>query len=283
MKWREEKYYTAGAPANPITFICWESAEQFDIALHYDRMEQLDRDVHDNVDLSRSEVEVAFKLVGHVPERVFLPCFGTGRHIPHLLERGVKRIVGVDLSPKCVAKAHGLIGDNSRVKLEVGDLREWKTNEQFAAALLLGNSFGDLLNYNELAKFARALLAPLAPDGAFVMDYIGAGYLTKVDKSIWDATIDGVAVSDERFPTFNPFNRVMTIRVNALAKDSGEVVYSGRYQKKILERWRVKRFFRKIDMRIRPMGIAHELNPYYQAHGGELGMIAKSTWWIGRK
>src|SRR3989344_8008209 len=127
--------------------------DQFDIPKHYDLMVELDRDVHDDLELSRSEVELALRLIGGVPRSVFLPCFGTGRHIKPLLDAGVERIVGVDVSNASVAKARESLNGDARVELIVADLIRWNPKEQFNAVLLLGNSFGDLLDWSQLARF----------------------------------------------------------------------------------------------------------------------------------
>src|SRR3989344_4308206 len=112
---------------------------QFNIAGHYDVMAELDADVHDDALLSRTEVALALRLIGDAPRSVFLACFGTGRHIAALLAAGVKRIVGVDLSPKCVAKARRQWAGDQRVELHVGDLATWRTRERFDVCILLGN------------------------------------------------------------------------------------------------------------------------------------------------
>lgn len=260
---------------------------QFDIGDHYDAMEQLDRDVHDDHELSATEVDTALALVGRVPRSIFLPCFGTGRHIARLLERGVQRIVGVDLSPKCVEKARRDFGHDPRVELVVGDLRAWRTPEQFEAGILLGNSFGDIVDQTVLGQVTEGMVAPLERRGAFVMDYIGQGYLDRARArvaSTWDAAINGILVNDRRTPRYDEETGIMSIDVQATAKDDGRVVWTGCYQKIILDDSRLVDHFtrRGVDMTAR--GRAVDLNrDYYAKHGGELGMIARSTWWTGQK
>lgn len=265
--------------------------EQFQISAHYDVMAQLDQDVHDDVPLSQSEAALALRLIGSVPRRVFLPCFGTGRHIPALLAAGVQEIVGVDLSPACVAKAKAAYGQDPRVRLEVGDLLTWPnqgSQDQFDAVILLGNSFGDCIDPETLAALTLAMVRPLRPGGSFLMDYIGQGYLDRCAgnvTSVWDAMLDGQPVKDCRTPSLDASGRVMTIKV--VARSSGEeksVRWSGAYQKRILSESEVATLFTDCGVTLRPVGPATTLNSsYYGSHGGELGMIARSTWWRGIK
>ena len=259
---------------------------QFEIASHYDVMAELDRDVHDDVELSRTEVDLALALMSTAPRSVFLPCFGTGRHIAHLLACGVKRVVGVDLSLRCVDKAQRQFADDARVELLVGDLASWRTSERFDAVILLGNSFGDIVDPKVLGKVTDGMLAPLASDGTFLMDYIGEGYLDRARgrvSSCWEATLHGIAVVDQRTPRFDEETRVMSIDVEARANHGGALLWTGCYQKAVLSDERLSAHFLERGFRCTAHGRATELNrDYYGSHHGELGMIARSTWWTGR-
>ncbi len=261
---------------------------QFPIADHYDVMEQLDRDVHEDEELSRSEVIAAIHLIGSVPESVFLPCFGTGRHIPFLLEQGVKRIVGVDLSPACVQKAKRLYSHLQGVRLQVGDLSTWRTQQQFDAAILLGNSFADCIDPQTLLKVTRGMTAPVKIGGKFVMDYIGENYLDRCgskEASVWDAVMYGRPVKDIRIPRYERKSGVMTIDVVATsATQSDEMVWKGHYQKLVLDHTQISQHFFTTGMLMQFAGTAREVNAvYYCDHPGELGMIARSDWWLGKK
>lgn len=259
---------------------------QFKIADHYDVMAQLDRDVHDDLALASAEVDTALEQIGSIPERVFLPCFGTGRHIAPLLERGVKRIVGVDLSPKCVEKARKAHLDDTRVSLYVGDLTSWYASEEFDASILLGNSFGDIIDPELLRRVTRGMVNPLCHNGVFLMDYIGRGYLDRCldGKPVrWTARLHDIPVIDSRTPRYDPVSRVMSIDVRASHQTTGEIIWVGTYQKTILTDAEVKDHFRRLGIKMEPIGSATNLNPYYAYHTGELGMIARSTWWIGTR
>ncbi len=261
--------------------------QQFAVADHYDVMRQLDADVHDDHALSTTEADLALNLIGALPSTVFLPCFGTGRHIHRLLARGVERIVGVDLSPECVAKAREAFGGDRRVELHVADLCTWRTTEQFDAVILLGNSFGDIVDPKLSAKVTAGMVAPLCKDGAFIMDYIGEGYLDRAQArtaSTWEATLNGVAVNDRRTPHYDEAARIMSIDVAVTPKAGGGLLWSGCYQKRILSPTEVVAHFADAGVVLTPRGLATELNrDYYASHGDELGMIARSLWWSGRK
>ncbi len=246
-------------------------------------MAQLDQDVHDDVDLSRTEVSLALRLIGTVPRSVFLPCFGTGRHIPHLLDKGVERIVGVDLSPVCVEKARRQVGDNYRVELHTGDLQSWKTAERFDAVILLGNSFGDIVDRDLLNRVTGGMVAPLREKGVFVMDYIGERYVFRCGGSTsWESTYDGHKVIDTRTPYYDPLTRVMTINVSATDLESGEELWAGHYQKLILTGEETEEHLLQHGVAITARGLARELNTEY--HGwANLGMLAESTWWVGQR
>lgn len=262
---------------------------QFAIAGHYDMMVELDRDVHDDEALAAAEVACTMRCIGSVPRSVYLPCFGTGRHIPALRAVGIERIVGVDLSPKCVAKARRIVGDDPAVELRVGDVTSWDFGgEAFDACVLLGNSFGDVIDSELLARVTAGMVRPLRAGGAFVMDYIGERYLDRCaagDPIVWDAELDDVAVSDARTPSFDQESGVMTIDVEVIPKAGDpKRIWRGAYQKRILAPSEVAAHFAAVDVRIRSVGVATALMPdYYGTHTGELGMIARSTWWVGGK
>lgn len=260
---------------------------QFDLVSHYDAMEQLDADVHDDIELSRTESCLALRLIAEPVRSVFLPCFGTGRHIPHLLEAGVQRIVGVDLSPKCVAKAQHLFGHLRGVELQVANLLAWSTFERFDATILLGNSFGDIIDPKLLGQVTAGMLAPLKPGGVFIMDYIGQEYLDRCHENytaVWTAKLDGSHVHDRRTPRFDAGSSVMTIDVVASDMETNRPIWQGGYQKLVLADDEICGHFNQHGVRMVSAGRATSLNTdYYNSHEGELGMIACSTWWVGHK
>lgn len=259
------------------------------IANHYDIMAQLDKDVHGNERLSMMEVMAAINLLGHVPERVFLPAFGTARHVKYLLQMGVKHITGVDLSPACVALALEEWGDDSRVELIVGDLTKWENpGDPFDASILLGNSFADATDHQILAAVTAGMVRPLREGGIFLMDYIGEGYLSRCNgQSVeWQAEYNGVHIIDRRTPSFNPETRIMTIDVQGIPADQpdAEPIVKTQYQKLILDNDAVQvHFIQYGKVHLVNAGKATAVNQYYKGAEGELGMIARAEWWVGPK
>lgn len=257
----------------------------FDLKAHYDVMEQLDQDVHDNAELSEWEAVTTVQLIGFTPAFVFLPCFGTGRHVRPLLKLGVERITGVDLSPKCVAKAHRLTGDDRRVSLTLGNLLHFTVPERCDAAVLLGNSFADCTDLRLLERLTAAMVAPLKEGGTFIMDYVGENYLDRCAQgrtSQWDAVLDGEPVLDRRTPRFDPTTRVMTIEVEVVS-GSGEPRWRGQYQKLILTDGELVALFARLGVDLKCAGPACAVNRYVTEHPEGLGMIGAANWWVGTK
>lgn len=258
---------------------------QFDIAAHYNAMVELDRDVHDNTELASSEVDLVLEILRGVPKTLFLPCFGTGRHIPHFLNAGVQKIVGVDLSPVCVAKAKTLYGDDSRVELIEADLITWQSPIKFDAAILLGNSFADCINPLQLAKLTKAMIAPLKRMSPFVMDYIGQNYLANCrarQLSIWTAQFEGREVLDIRIPRYTNRSKIMTIDVLCVDNKNVSIpVWQGSYQKLVLSNLEVIGLFQNAGVKMQIAGKASELNTYVASRASSFGMISKANWWLG--
>jgi hypothetical protein len=129
------------------------------------------------------------------------------------------------------------------------------------------------------------MLAPLTTKGRFLMDYIGEGYLDRCREGEpvqWKAQLHGTPVFDDRTPRFDPIMHVMSINVRASDRRTRKKVWSGTYQKIVLNDEAVKRHFQDVGFDMDPVGPATQVNPYYAHHTGELGMIARSTWWMGR-
>ena len=261
--------------------------EQFDIARHYDIMVQLDEGVHEDDALSRAEVACTLQLLRPVPQVLFLPCFGTGRHIPAFLDAGVEHIIGVDLSDACVAKARRLFGGDSRVELHVGDLCEWRTDVSCDAAVLLGNSFADITDLALLEQVTTGMVAPLKQGGQFVMDFIATGYLECCEKRryfTWDAILDGEPVWDVRHPVYDPETGIMTIFVVAIGKRHKRVLWTGTYQKRVMDHAQISAHFAATGVFVSPMGTAANLlHDHYGSCRADMGMLQRSTWFYGAK
>ena len=129
-------------------------------------------------------------------------------------------------------------------------------------------------------------MASLPPDGVFVMDYIGTGFLDRCrDKTVgrWDAMLDGRKVLDERIPSYDGHG-VMTIHVVVRDAETGKQVATTHYQKRILDEREVVTFFDGLGVTLTRIGPAHEVNLHYAGQPiVGLGMIGASTWWVGVK
>lgn len=245
-------------------------------------MAELDRSVHEDTALASQEVDLALALAGQDVRSIFLPCCGAGRHIPRLLERGVKEIAGVDLCLPVVTAARERFAANPRVILSVGDLRAWQNPKSFDAVFLLGNSWGDIVATAELERMTANLIAALKPGGTLVMDYIGEGSLDQCGTaSEWRTTFKGVPAIDRRSPHFHSVSRVMEITVEVISiSHPPRCLWHSTYQKLVLSRDEVPRLFGGVV--IQPMGLARNHIPSHRTRD-DLGMLARSTWWVGRK
>ncbi len=264
------------------------AANQFDIARHYDVMAELDRDVHDDEPLARTEVALALRLMeGVAPHSLLLPCCGTARHAPSFLESGVQRLVGVDLSSKCLKKARTTVGHRwSNASFIEADLRSWRPWDIFGAAVVLGNSFGDIVDPRLLEEVTAGMVHPLAYHAFFIMDYVGTNYLDRCGQANqWQVVFRGKQATDRRTPRFDPVSRIMSIDVVVTDNETSSVLWEGCYQKLILTDEELVAHFDRVGVSLRRVGVATDLNPaYYAGHDpSELGMIARSTWWVGIK
>ncbi|MDO8618111.1 MAG: class I SAM-dependent methyltransferase [Candidatus Uhrbacteria bacterium] len=263
---------------------------QFGIREHYDVMSELDRDVHDDEPLARSEVSSTLRLMANVvPRSLLLPCCGTGRHAAQFLERGVERLVGVDLSPECLNKARQQVSKsrwpNAAHFIET-DLRSWDTDEKFDAAAVLGNSFADVIERDALREVTVGMVRLLRRGAFFIMDYIGRNYLDRCGhSSSWQVVFDGKRATDCRTPRYDPVSQVMTIDVIVTDNETGRILWEGFYQKLVLMDAEVVAHFDGVGVDLRRVGVATDLHPaYYAGHDpNALGMIARSTWWVGIK
>lgn len=265
------------------------ASPQFDLRRHYDIMAALDADVHRDAELSEAEASAALTLIGDVPRRTFLPGCGTGRHIRHLLASGVSKILGVDLSERCLAKARDDFGEDRRVALYCEDLRVWRTDESCDALVMLGNSFGDLVDLEETRRMVRQMVAQLKGRAVIIMDYIGTGFLRRCEEQSagrWPINYQGRACTDTRYPWYDPKKRIMTIEVSLTDNSTGQHLWRGHYQKLVLDEGQVRALWRDCRVRLEPVGLATRipvLADHYAARRGDLGMLNASTWWRGVK
>lgn len=261
-------------------------SQQFNLLGHYAAMLELDREVHEDHALADAEVALARQVVGFNPGSVLLACCGVGRHILPLICGGVRRIVGVDLSEETVAVACERYGCHNGVELVVADLCRWTTDKRFDAVLLLGNSFGDIIDREQLTEMVRRMVASLRTGGVFVMDYIGQGYLARCVEgrtSQWSTNFGGQPAIDERTPRFDRASGIMTIDIVVRRAKDQPPIWSGSYQKLVLTPDEVRAIFAAASVGLESIGRATAQSRYHAEHENTLGMLAASTWWRGTK
>ena len=111
----------------------------------------------------------AVELAGH--RTLDLAC-GPGRHAAHLVARGA-RVVGFDLSPALLARAHQRLGQGAT--LVRGDMRDLPfADASFDVVLNLFTSFGYFSEDTEHLGVLREAHRTLRPGGTMVLDYFNA-------------------------------------------------------------------------------------------------------------
>lgn len=168
---------------------------------HYNNpiLMSLEGEIHFDKQLSIAEsivvIETYRNLTGKdVPDVVYAPCAGTLRHIPSLLEMGIKQIIAVDLSLVSLQKGEERYGSHfgNRVSIYNTDIRNIKAflgDKKVELAFLMGNSFGDVINLDGHIEFISALSASLEKNGVLIFDYVGNRYCpppNKVLETIWE-------------------------------------------------------------------------------------------------
>jgi trans-aconitate 2-methyltransferase len=118
---------------------------------------------------------------------------GSGRVTALLLARLPRgRVIGVDGSAAMIARARELLGEDPRVRLEVGDLLELELDEE-VDAVFSNATFHWILDHERL--FAR-LAAALRPGGSLEAQCGGAGNVAELERAI------EAAAGDERFAPY---------------------------------------------------------------------------------
>ncbi len=92
---------------------------------------------------------------------------GSGKSFPPMLARGWE-IVGCDVSPRMLERAHAKIG--AAVRLEVADMRELPVFGEFELVWALNDPVNYLLDEEELALAFAGMRRNLAPGGLLLFD-----------------------------------------------------------------------------------------------------------------
>jgi len=146
--------------------------------------------------------EVLARLELRGDETVLDAGCGTGRVTRLLAERLPDgRVIGVDAAPSMIEQARETLGDDERVELRVGDLRDLDLDRE-VDAIFSNATFHWILDHDRL--FAR-LHAALRPGGLLEAQFGGQGNV-----AVWKRAVEA-AEGDERF---SPYLRGMPASYN---------------------------------------------------------------------
>ena len=104
-------------------------------------------------------------------KRVLEVGVGTGRVARQVLRRGCGWLMGVDVSPKTVARARSNLADHRNVELVVGDIGGFVRPESFDVAY----SVLTLMHVEDQARALGNIVASLRPGGRVVLSIDHAG------------------------------------------------------------------------------------------------------------
>ncbi len=272
------------------------------VEAHYDddKLRRLEGEIHFDDELSTAEIQAAERGLVEVTGRgwspvVYAPAAGTLRHVPPLLERGVQRVVAVDLSGGSLLAGVAHYGERiaGRVDIHQRDIRDtgaFMPEGGFGSAFMLGNSIGDVTDLEGHMAFIEALGAPLQPGAGLVFDYVGNRYVPgkpgEVQRSVWNETYR--SPEGERIPVLDQRSRVFVPLSNGLGRleftcqvttPDGEVVVPEHgYQKLIVPDDILRDQFASVGMDLHPLGPIRNYSPYHAQRidtRDDLGMMGR--------
>ncbi len=264
---------------------------------HYDNeiLMSLKGEIYFALELSRADVDMALRTYQDVthrrlPAAVYLPCGGTLRHVPRLRDQGVKKVVAVDLSLKCLTAGSSLFGLSGIDAVDVHhqDIRHTERfvpQGGFDLAIMLGNSLGDATDLDVHAECIEAIARALSDDGVFLFDYVSDRYCPEAapTTTTWPELLtlaDGVEmkVTDKRsrdYRTICPGIGILRFE-GEVADESGNVLTTYAYEKLAVADDVLTEQFRRAGLDLRPMGSVTRLSPYHRhrvAMFDDLGML----------
>lgn len=139
-----------------------------------------DRDVVDDQNITRKEVDLFFRILRLFAEdRILDLCCGQGRHSLELARRGFQSVEGLDRShyliqkAKTQAKKEGL-----NVRFREGDARKLSyLPDSFDVVMILGNSFGYFETIQDDLRVLKEVSRVLKPWGRLLIDVADGEYL----------------------------------------------------------------------------------------------------------
>lgn len=135
------------------------------------------------------------------PTRILdLPC-GVGRHAVALAKRGFN-ITGVDVTASYLAEAAARAaeaGVEAQCEWVRGDMRSWRREGAFDAAINIYTSFGYFQDPEDDRRVAAGYYASLRPGGRVIFEMVNKDWLLKrFQASDWHEEPDGTIVLEQR-------------------------------------------------------------------------------------
>lgn len=142
------------------------------------------------------DVDAIVELLGLAPDaRVLDLCCGPGRYALELRRRGFA-VTGVDLHAPYLEQARE---KDAEVEWVHSDMREFRRDGAFDAAINLFSSFGYFEDPEDDRRVARNVCQSLKPGGVFLLDTMGKEVLArKFQPRGWDELDDGSVLLQDR-------------------------------------------------------------------------------------
>jgi len=180
---------------------------------------------HRDVESSRAEVGFVLKVLKPAPGDPVLDLgCGSGRHTLALCERGMKNVIGLDLSADLLEEAgENLAGCRNSVALVRGDmLRLPFRDEAFDCVGSFFTSFGYFMSDGENLAVLLEMARVLRRRGRVWLDYLNEENVRAGLQPETERTVEGLRVREERSVTRDGVRLEKTIHITG---PGGEKVY----------------------------------------------------------